>query len=190
MNAYNYIDELGLGMLLLTSFGRRDWNHGLKCFQDPCGRESRIRSMKRTTGNLIIHSDIVNQNNHTGKIDRKAQVVTRAVRLRHHSPSNYICSMPYSYGMQWICCENNYGWIMVFFSSHFFHMILGHHLTHSMRSHTLYDPYKLITLLPYKRLYTHSWWIGHPTSQVFQKWCPNMSMNSIIFEPNAHFDIE
>ena len=69
-NAYNYIDDLGLGMLLLKSFGRRDWNHGLKCFQDPCDRESRIRTMKRTTGNLIIHSDIVNQNNHTGKIDR------------------------------------------------------------------------------------------------------------------------
>ena len=58
------------------------------------------------------------QNNHTGRIDRKAQVVTRAVRLRHHSRSDYICSMPFSDGMQWICCEHNYGW-----ESWYFHIL-------------------------------------------------------------------
>ena len=50
-------------------------------------------------------------------------------------------------------------------SWHFFHMILGHLDTFNVQSPLLW-PIQTHTLLLYKMLYTHSWWIGHPTSYI------------------------
>ena len=85
MNAYNHINELGLGMLFLKSFGRRDWNHGLN---QMLSKPTMSAKYARWNGQLATWSYIVKQNNHTGKIDGKAWVGTRAVRLRYQSPSD------------------------------------------------------------------------------------------------------
>lgn len=71
-------------MFFFKSFGRRDWNHGLNAFKTNYVK----RTMKRWNGQLATWSYIVKQNNHTGKIDGKAWVGTRAVRLRYQFPSD------------------------------------------------------------------------------------------------------